>query len=75
LELVREKISSEKKLICKVDRDRFALDPPAFQVDISGRMDRGGKPWTSRQAEFHFADAKGTRIKSHNHKLGFGSAG
>jgi hypothetical protein len=75
LEFVRrEKINSEKKPICQVDRARFALDPPAFQVDISGSMGRGGKPWTSRQAEFHFADAKGTRVNVHNHKLGSGSA-
>jgi hypothetical protein len=41
------KFASEKKrlLIYQVEEDWFAFGPPAFQAEISERMQRGEKPW------------------------------
>ncbi len=41
------RFSSEQKrlLIYQIDQDWFAFGPPAFQTEISQRIQRGEKPW------------------------------
>jgi hypothetical protein len=42
-----DEVQLGKKLFYQVDEDWFAFGPPAFQVEISGRMGRGEKPSAS----------------------------